>query len=201
MQKKFLVIGLISVAFAVQAQTFQRKAQQPAFFIPQSAISTQKQEKLPAVENMNYHGRRAPSTIPIAKTTQPAQKINENPFRQPKVETSQMSAGKNQTIETDEIDKKAEKIVTNEQNKTNFSESVQPKISAETQQPEPQSSKTASKNDNPDDYQSVFAEIMLQHKTDLSNISKGKTVENPNIANVMEAFKSKVHTISDTITY
>ena len=70
-----------------------------------------------------------------------------------------------------------------------------------TRRQKDQEAGAARKNDNPEDYQSVFAEIMRQHKTDLSDISKGKTVENPNIANVTEAFKPKVHTISDTITY
>ena len=69
MRKIVVFLCLILPFVAVKAQTFQRKTRQPAFFMPQSALSTQQQERLPAIEDMNYQGQR-PSSINYQKKAQ-----------------------------------------------------------------------------------------------------------------------------------
>ena len=195
MRKEFLVIGFMLAAFTVEAQTYQRKVRQPAFFMPQSAISTQQQEKLPAIESMNYQGRKAPSVRSQENLVQEKTKVEDNPFRQPNV------SAENQTLspEMKEKDTAVEQNI--EENNKPVSEVAAKEIKRQPETEKKPVEAPGAKADNPEDFQSIFAEIMRQHKADLADISKGKTVENPNIVAVTEVFRPKVHKIRDVISY
>lgn len=189
MQKKILIIGFMSVAFAVKAQTFQRKVQPPAFFMPKSALSTQQQEKLPAVESMNYQGRRAPSTRQVTNSVQSEEKNKENLLSQPQVSVIKQTT--NSKIE--EKNKTSEKAgAQSVKNNLPVATVIQEKTENQPAKPKP-------KSENSKDYQSAFAEIMRQHKDDLMNISKGLKVENEDLTATIEAFRPKVHKITETI--
>lgn len=188
MKKAYFVIGLILIACTVKAQTFQRKVPQPAFFMPKSALSTQKQEQLPAIESMNYQGKRAPSVKPQTNSAQSESKAKENPFSQPQVSVIKQTTHP-----------KTEKNKTSEKAEAKVVEPNLPISAALQNKAENQSAKTKSSSENPEDYQLIFASIMRQHKADLMNISKGLKVENEALTATIEAFKPKVHRISETI--
>ena len=192
MKKVFLLISsILLAAFAVKAQTFQRKVQQPAFFMPRSALSTQQQEKLPAIESMNYQGTRAPSVKPVINQQKTEQKIKENPFQKSEVSANKITKNQDKQEKTADI----KKI------KQNAPVASDAQSKAENTLNENKKTQIVAKSENPENYQVVFAEIMRQHKADLADISQGKLVENPNIEAVTEAFKPQINKINDTINY
>jgi outer membrane biosynthesis protein TonB len=194
---------LILPFVAVKAQTFQRKTRQPAFFMPQSALSTQQQERLPAIENMNYQGQRPSSlrygqqeqnktqpteTKPVVDTsaqikTQAPIKTEEKIIE--KVETKTLAPVKTQTPVKQKPAKVAEKAV---------KPAEKPKVTAINKEEEKTTINTA------DNYQETFAQILNRHKADLMRIRQGDYTQSADITAMIESYKPLKKTVSDRIT-
>lgn len=198
MKKLLIFISLLLPIAAVNAQTFQRKVQQPGFFMPKSAIPNQQPERLPAIESMNYQGRRVINSAPEADNYEyEAKKVqNNNIPEQPIAE------------QIEKIEKTVELNKPEIENKSNESEYNTVVTQSETEKTLPDKIKQAkttglSETQNPlsieDAYQKMFAQILSQHYEDLEKISKGKTVKNPDIEAMLDRYDDKVYTITDTI--
>ena len=201
MRKIVVFLCLILPFVAVKAQTFQRKTRQPAFFMPQSALSTQQQERLPAIENMNYQGQRPSSirygqqeqnktqpteTKPISDTsaqikTQPQIKTKETIIE--KVETKNPAPVKTQAQLKPEPAKVAEKTVTQAEN---------PKITAQNKEKKT----TINTSDN---YQATFSQILNRHKADLMRIRQGDYTQSADVTAMIESYKPLKKTVSDRV--
>ena len=196
MKKIVVFLCLILPFVAVKAQTFQRKTRQPAFFMPQSALSTQQQERLPAIENMNYQGQR-PSSMNYQKKAQinpadakpvvdsKAQTKTQAPIKTiEKVEAKTLAPIKNQTPVKQKPVKVAEKAV---------KPAEKPKVTAINKE-EKTTINTA------DNYQATFSQILNRHKADLMRIRQGDYTQSADITAMIESYKPIKKTVSDRIT-
>ena len=196
MRKIVVFLCLILPFVAVKAQTFQRKTRQPAFFMPQSALSTQQQERLPAIENMNYQGQR-PSSMNYQKKAQinpadakpvvdsKAQIKTQAPIKTiEKVEAKTLAPVKNQTPVKQKPVKVAEKAV---------KPAEKPKVTAINKE-EKTTINTA------DNYQATFSQILNRHKADLMRIRQGDYTQSADITAMIESYKPLKKTVSDRIT-
>ena len=200
MRKIVFFLCLILPFVAVKAQTFQRKTQQPAFFMPQSALSTRQQERLPAIENMNYQGQRPTSmhyqekaqinpadakTVVDSKAqtkTQAPIKTEEKIIK--KVEAKTPTPVKTQAQLKPEPAKVAEKTVI---------QAEKPKITAINKEEE----KTTANNS--DNYQATFSQILNRHKADLMRIRQGDYTQSADVTAMIESYKPLKKTVSDRV--
>ena len=202
MKKIAVFICLILPFVAVKAQTFQRKTQQPAFFIPKSALSTRQQERLPAIENMNYQGQRPTSmhyqekaqvkpteTKPVVDTsaqikTQAPIKTEEKIIE--KVEAKTPAPVKTEAQLKPEPAKVAEKTVI---------QAEKPKVLVKNKEEEEKTTTNTS-----DSYQETFTQILNRHKADLMRIRQGDYTQSADITAMIESYKPLKKTVSDRIT-
>ena len=182
MKKVLLFFCLLLPIAVVKAQTFQRKAQQPAFFMPKSALTNQQPEQLPAVENMNYQGRR-----PMSRDLSP------------KIEADRTASNEKPTVvnhllqQQNEAKPKPSPKLIEPQQITKQEEQKPQQLAPAQAQKEKSSSKST------DDYQKTFADILQQHHDDLLKISNGKYTQNPDIEALIESYKPKTETIKNKI--
>lgn len=201
MKKIVVFLCLILPFVAVKAQTFQRKTRQPAFFMPQSALSTQQQERLPAIENMNYQGQR-PSSMNYQKKAQinpadakpvvdsMAQTKTQAPIKTEekiieKVEAKTLAPVKTQTPVKQKPAKVAEKAIKQTEN---------PKVTVINNKEEKTTINTA------DNYQATFSQILNRHKADLMRIRQGDYTQSADVTAMIESYKPLKKTVSDRIT-
>ena len=184
--KKILLICCLLIPFiAVKAQTFQRKVQQPAFFMPKSALTNQQPERLPAVEEMNYKGRHPSNYNLQTEQNVPASPVledNPKPINQllPKQEAVTQTATVSKPAKPQE-----EKIIKAE-------------MPVAQQEKKPQIKKEKPTSDSDSDYQKTFSAIFKQHDADLAKISQGNYTENPEIKALVESYKPETHTIKSS---
>ena len=196
MTKKLLPVLIALPLFAVNAQTFQRRAQQPAFFMPKSVMTEQQPERLPSVGSMNYQGQRISDNA-------------SSPFFDASDEIDEPK--KIENVEKNNVPTEAV-VPALKQYAAPKPAEVKPvkKVQKQPSLPETASKETtvtkttAVKNDiaakkGSDNYQDIFAEIQKSHKKDLKLISEGQKVNNPEIEQMLESYEPKVHTITDTI--
>ncbi len=200
MRKIVVFLCLILPFVAVKAQTFQRKTRQPAFFMPQSALSTRQQERLPAIENMNYQGQRPTSmhyqekaqvkpteTKPVVDTSaqiKPQAPIKTEEKIIEKVEAKTPAPVKTQAQLKPEPAKVAEKTVI---------QAEKPKVLVKNKEEKT----TTNTSDN---YQETFAQILNRHKADLMRIRQGDYTQSADITAMIESYKPLKKTVSDRIT-
>ncbi len=189
--KKILLICCLLIPFiAVKAQTFQRKAQQPAFFMPKSALTNQQPERLPAVEDMNYKGRHPSNYNANTEQKVQASPVFENKHEPinhllPEQELIKQPAPVSKPVET-----KEEKII-----KAEMPVAQQVK---NQQEEKPQIKKEKPTSNSDSDYQKTFSAILKRHNADLIKISQGDYTENPEITSLVESYKPETHTIKSS---
>ena len=186
--RKFLFLICILLPFAVvNAQTFQRKQQQPGFFIPKSAIPSQQQERLPSIENMNYNQRR-PTTYNQKPTVQNATTPQKTFSPAPKNNTVQ----KQQPALA-----KAQPQMITQQKKTEKTVAKAPVSDTKTISQTPKKTELFSKpNEN---YQKDFEQIFNRHRSDLMRISQGDYTQANDITELVDSFKPEIHQLKETI--
>lgn len=184
MKKIIIFVCLILPFVAVKAQTFQRKTQQPAFFMPKSALQTNRQERLPAIENMNYQGQRPASF---------------------NYQNSKEEIIENKDVEAPKLLKQEELTTTTPPAPviTKTVEVKQPEthiaVKTETQVKENSKPNTTTTR-NSENYQAEFTQILNRHKADLMRIRQGDYTQSSDISAMIESYKPKVYTIRDTVT-
>ena len=195
MKKSLFFVCMFLPICAATAQTFQRKTQQPAFFMPKSAISTAQPERLPTVESMNYQGYH-----PVRAQTQPESQTQPNVSARVPVQSSAQPKAEQQRAEQ----QKPVSLVA-EQNTQKTAEKSDIKQKAENKQT-PASVRKAgndapvdSDNISADDYQKIFANILNRHRADLMRISQGDYSESQDISDMISSYKPGIHSIKERV--
>ena len=182
MKKILLLVCLVVPLIGVKAQTYQRKVQQPAFFMPKSALTARQPEQLPAVDSMNYQGRRAPSLKKAVVTPEQNPQPEQNIVSEAPLKTQAPIEEKAPTPLVQEKAPEIPVVAENNEAKISYKDRIKNKQA-----------------DDAEDYQNIFAEILRQHKEDLNKISKNESYDNPDITAMLEAYKSGPQKITETI--
>lgn len=204
MKKELLPILIALPLVAVKAQTFQRQAQQPAFFMPKSVVTAPQPERLPSVESMNYQGQRISnqSSSPFIGAPEYVEEVEKNNDVMPQntvatepLTPKSVAATSEETQKSVIKEEKPRQVVTenSEPKKVNIFEKV------DTAENSEKNVTTENKKQDSDNYQEIFAKIIESHKNDLNLISKGQPVNNPEIERLIDSYTPEVHKITDTI--
>lgn len=195
MRKELLLICFVLPIIAVNAQTFERKPQQPAFFMPKSAISVQQPERLPAVKDMNYQGQHVPNSVSSPFIT-PSE--NEDVSKE---DISPTTPAENLVATEEKPDVKIDAIKEKEQAALPEPEPKAPKIKEIPQKIEiTDNTDISDKGENSsENYQEIFARILNNHRQDLDKISRGQPLKNPELDELIESYRPQIRKINDTV--
>ncbi len=187
----FLVVYLCLFAGAgncVLAQTFQRTAKRPSFFIPQN-VNTSQTEKLPPVSSINYHGKNSASTVTATEENTASTLQNSQIAKEKIVEKSADIAP-----QTAQYKQQQTKDIATRKPQPRQEKNTHDTIAVITPQPAENKTPPQPLTDNTKNI-TTFAQALEDYRNDLEKIRQNGKAENPRLAKIIASYSDLEHPV------
>ncbi len=188
-----ITVFLISSSVAKVTESFYRTDKTPDFFVPAGALKKQPApEKLPDVKQMQYQGQQAPIIVEmeqerIAQIEAAKQKQLEEQQRQERLQKYEKLKAQKEAETLARLNKNKEKVKTTANVGENIAKSsvAETKNKAEDKMPIPQI----------DENTDIHTRIIQEYVIDLEHISRGETVNNQRLDEMLSDWTDEIHTV------